>query len=515
MSHALNITTSRFNRRSLMRGVLAVAAASASPLRFAHAAPAVSNKGAKVMLSEAAVADLQKSIKGNVILPESPDYERARKVWAPWIDRRPALIAKVTSTADIQASLQFAKSHDLLTAIRCGGHSNAGNGMCDGGMVIDLTAFNGVEVDPAKKIARVSGGALLGNLDRASAPHKLATTAGVVSHTGVGGLATGAGQGRLARMFGLTIDNNLGVEMALLDGRIVKANAKENPDLYWAIRGGGGNFGIVTQFEFQLHDYDGVITTFSYTYPAAKAKDVMKLYLDMNDAMPPQMTLGAGVRTSERGETTASFSGTYIGPKDAAERLLAPLKALGTPINTRVDQMEYVKLQSIADGSLLSDRFAYNKGGFFSKVDIKLCEAMVDFQTRTNVPRTGARFGQQGGAISKVAETATAFAQRDGIHQVSLDVDWMANAGYDVAGGIKYIRDLWAMMEPQSTHGFYLNTINDDENPDRIRTTYRGNYARLQAIKAKYDPSNFLHLNPNIKPKTAVTKADTKAAMAQ
>ena len=146
---------------------------------------------------------------------------------------------------------------------------------------------------------------------------------------------------------------------------------------------------------------------------------------------------------------------------------------------------------------------------------MKLCEAMVDFQTRANVPRTGARFGQQGGAIGKVAETATAFAQRDGIHQASLDVDWMANAGYDVAGGIKHIRDMWAMMEPQSTHGFYLNTINDDENPDRIRTTYRGNYARLQAIKAKYDPSNFLHLNPNIKPKTAVTKADTKAAMAQ
>ncbi len=510
MSHPLNITSSRFNRRSLLRGVLAVAAASASPLRYAHAAPAVGNKGAKIILSEAAVADFQKSFRGKVVLPTSADYDGARKVWAPWIDRKPAIIAKVSSTADVQAALQFAKSNDLLTAIRCGGHSNAGHGMCDGGLVIDLSGLKGAEVDPTKKTIRLAGGSLLGDLDRNAAPHKLATTAGVVSHTGVGGLATGQGQGRLARKFGLTIDNNLGVEMALLDGRIVKANAKENPDLFWAIRGGGGNFGIVTQFEFQLHDYDGIIATFSYTYPAEKAKDVMKLYLDMFASAPPELTISAGVGTSERGETTASFSGTYIGTKEACERLLAPVKALGTPLNSRVDQMEYVRLQSIADGALLSDRFAYNRGGYFSKVDQKLFDAMIEYQIKAKVPRTGARFGLQGGAISKVAESATAFADRDGVHQASLDVNWMANGNYDVAAGIKHLRDLWALLEPQSTHGFYLNTMTDDDTQDRVRKSYRGNYAKLQAIKAKYDPTNFLHLNPNIKP-----AAGTKTAAAQ
>jgi FAD/FMN-containing dehydrogenase len=428
------------------------------------------------MLSDAAVANLQKSLRTPVILPSSADYNAARRVWAPWIDRRPALIAKCASAAEVQSAVQFAKAHDLLTAVRCGGHSYAGYSMCDGGMVIDLSPFNSAEVDVGKKIARVTGGALLGNLDRAGAAHGLATTAGVVSHTGIGGLATGGGQGRLARKFGLTLDNIRGVEIVTADGRLLRANATENPDLYWAVRGGGGNFGVVTTFELQLHELDPTVTSFSYTYPLAQAKDILRLYLDMSANASDDMGLSAGLRSSDKGPTTVSISGTYIGSRQAAEAALAPVIKYGSPISTRIEAMDYVKLQSIADGSLFSTRLSYMRSGFFSHVDPKVIDIMVDYMSRpTTPPRASARFAQQGGAISRI----------------------------DAALSIKHVRELWSAVAPMSTGGVYPNIAYDD-GEERIRKSYRGNYNRLAEVKAKYDPTNFFHMNPNIKPRRSV-----------
>jgi FAD/FMN-containing dehydrogenase len=499
MTHPLNITSRRLDRRMLLRGAIAVAAASASPWRTASAASAVNNAGAEIELTDANIADLQKSIQGTVILPSSSDYNEERRVWSPAFDRKPALIVKATSTKDVQAAVQFARAHDILTAVRCGGHSYAGFSMVDNGMVIDLKLFNGVTVDPTKKIAHVAGGALLGNLDRATAPHKLATTAGVVSHTGVGGLATGGGQGRLGRKFGLTCDNNLGVEMVLADGSIVRANAKENPDLYWAVRGGSGNFGIVTDFEFQLHEYDGIVTSLSYTFPAEKAKDLMKVFAEMSAKAPLELTLSGGLRTSDRGETACSLSGTFLGTKQAGEAAFAAVASLGAPINTRIDEMEYVKLQSIADGNVHSDRFGYGKYAFFRQLDPKFVDMVLDYVTRANTPRTAISFGTQGGMIAKVKENATAYANRDGIYQCGISTNW--KAGEDATAGHKHVREVLAMIEPASTGGFYINELYDDTE-ERIRKSFRGNYARLVDIKTKVDPTNFFHLNPNIKPKT-------------
>ena len=502
MAHSLILKTSRLDRRALLRGVVGIASAATFPVRGAFAGQAISSGGAKVMLNENALADLQKGLRAPVILPSSGDYDAARRLWSPWIDRRPGLIAKCASAAEVQTAVQFAKAHDLLTAVRCGGHSYAGYSMCDGGMVIDLSPFNGVEIDAAKKIARVSGGALLGNLDRASAPHGLATTAGVVSHTGVGGLATGGGQGRLARKFGMTVDNILGVEIVTVDGRLLRANATENPDLYWAVRGGGGNFGVVTAFELQLHELDPTVTSFSYTYPLAQAKDILRLYLDFSATASEDFALSAGLRSYDRGPTTVSISGTYIGSRQTAEAALAPVLKFGAPINSRVDAMDYVKLQAIADGSLLSTRNAYMRSGFFTHVDPKVLDVMVDYMSRpTTPPRASARFSQQGGAASRVAETATAFAQRDALHQCSIDADWVdPNEG---ALCIKHVRDLWAELVPMSTGGFYPNIMYDDSE-ERVRKSYRGNYNRLVEVKTKYDPTNFFHLNPNIKPRRSV-----------
>ncbi|MCB2106653.1 MAG: FAD-binding oxidoreductase [Rhodobacteraceae bacterium] len=499
MSHPLNITSSRFNRRTLLRGGIAMAAASASPLRTASAAPAISNRDARIELTDGHIADLQRSIEGAVILPSSATYNDERRIWSPAFDRKPALIVKTASAKDVQAAVQFARAHDILTAVRCGGHSYSGFSMVDDGMVIDLKAINGVTVDTAKQTAHVAGGALLGNLDRATLPHKLATTAGVVSHTGVGGLATGGGQGRLGRKFGLTIDNMLGVEMVLADGSIVRANATENPDLFWAVRGGGGNFGIVTDFEFQLHEYDGVITSLSYTFPGSKARDVMNVYAEISANAPLELTVSGSLRTSDRGETTCIVSGSFVGTRRAGEAALKALAPLGEPISTRVEEMDYVTLQAVADGNLYSDRFGYSRYTYLRQLDPKFIDMVLDYVMRANTPRTSVSIGMQGGAIAQVNETDTAFAERDGIYQCAVATTWAA--GEDSAAGQAHVRELWSMIDPMSTGGFYINEIYDDPE-ERIRKSFRGNYARLVDIKTKVDPANFFHLNPNIKPKT-------------
>ncbi len=480
--------------------MVAVAAASVFPPGRGHAGEALGSTGESVLLSDAAVADLRKSIAGELILPSSPGYEVARRVWSPIIDRRPALIARCTSVSDIKAALQFARRYNVLTAVRCGGHSAGGYAVADGALVIDLGRFNGVEVDPERKIAWVSGGALLGDLDRATASHGLATTAGVVSHTGVGGLATACGQGRLARKYGYTIDNIRGVEMLTPDGRLLVANAHENPDLYWAIRGGGGNFGIVTKFEFQLHEFDPHVTSFSYAWPLEKGRAVFESYFELSAQVPAEMSLGAALSTSHDGETTASLSGTYLGAPEAAEKLLASIGRLGAPLKKRFEGFEYVKLQSIGDGPLLSSRSAYDRSGFFNHIDARLSDVVVDQVTKVPMPGSVVRFTQQGGMPSKVAVNATAFADRDAQHQCIVSVDWTDPK--DATACRKHADDTWNAIAPLSDGGFYINwaTHTDDA---QIRRTFRGNYPRLVKVKTQYDPTNFLHLNPNIKPRAA------------
>jgi hypothetical protein len=487
----------RFDRRTLLRGALAMAAASSFPFDRSEAAEALGARGEKVILSDGDIARLRKSIQGAVILPGSPEYESARKVWNPTIDNRPALIARCTSVADIRATLEFARHHDVLTGVRCGGHGYSGYAVPEGGLVIDLSPFSGVEVDSSRRLAWVSGGALLGNLDRATVPLGLATTAGVVSHTGVGGLATVCGQGRLARRYGYTIDNIRAVEIVTPDGRLVRASSQEHPDLFWAIRGGGGNFGIVTKFGFQLHEFDPNVTSFSYVWPFEKARDALNLYFELSDKVPNEMSLSGGFNTSEKGETTVSISGTYLGAPEAAEHLLTALGSLGAPSRKRFDAINYVKLQSIADGTLLSPRAVYYRSGFFNRVDPRLSDTVVDYLSKSTFPGAAVRFSQQGGAPNLVAQSATAFPDRDALHQCTVDVEWIDPS--EAAANRKYADDTWDVIGPLSDGGYYLNwAINP--SAAEVRRVFRGNYERLVQVKTKYDPTNFLHLNANIKP---------------
>jgi FAD/FMN-containing dehydrogenase len=489
-----------FSRRSLLRGAIAVAAATSLPLQRGVAAEATARTGELVLLSGNALEDLQKSIAGNVILPTSPDYDQARRLWNPAVDRHPAVIVRCTSVNDIQAALQFGRSHDILTAVRCGGHNVGGTGMAQGGLTIDLSLIRGVEVDRSKQIAKIKGGSLLRDLDQATVPMGLATTAGVVSHTGVGGLATVLGQGRLGRKFGYTIDNIRGVTVITPDGRSLRADATTNSDLYWGIRGGGGNFGIVTEFELQLHEFDPNVTSFSFTYPVAKAADALKVLFELGKRVPRETSVSGSLRTSAEGETTVSISGTHLGSAESAQQVLGRyLDPLGKPLRNRLTAMNYGKLQSIADGALFAPRSQYSQSGFFHRVDEHMAEAIAEYVSKYPMPGTAIRMSQQGGKGNDLAPTATAFPHRDTLFQCTVDAQWTDPS--DAKKYRQYADHSWDVIGAMGNGGFYVNVAVDPTELE-IRRAYAGNYSRLVALKRKYDPTNFLRVNVNINPDT-------------
>ena len=489
-------------RRTLLRGAIAVTVAASLPYQRGSAADAVANTGERVLLSGSALEDLQKSIAGRVILPTSPDYDQARRVWNPAVDRHPAVIVQCTSLNDIQAALQFGRSHNILTAIRCGGHNVGGTGVAHGGLTIDLAPFSGVEVDRSKQIARVKGGSLLGDLDQASVPLGLGTTAGVVSHTGIGGLATAMGQGRLARKYGYTIDNIRGATVMTPVGRILRADADTNSDLLWGVRGGGGNFGIVTEFELQLHEFDPNVTSFSFTYPVARAVDVFKVLLELDARVPLETSLGAGLRTNAGGETTASLGGTHLGSAESAKQVLGKyLDALGEPLGKRFSTLNYVRLQSIGDGERYSSRAEFSRSGFFHRMDEHVARAIAEYGSKYTMPGTSIRLTQLGGKGNDLAPDATAFPYRDTIFQCTVGTRW-TDPG-DAAKYRQYANDSWDVIGPMTNGGFYINVAVDPTEVE-VRRAYAGNFRRLVAIKRKYDPTNFLRLNVNIDPDAVV-----------
>ncbi len=495
----------RVARREALKGALrsavAITAGSAFTGRaYAAETKATGYKGNKVTLSDAAVMDLQKSLRGAVLLPTSPDYEETRKLWnGEFNNLNPAMIAKVATAEDVQNAVRFARAHDLLVAVRCGGHSYMGQSSCDGGLVIDMRAIGDVQVDAAAKTARVGGGALLGAMDAATMKYGLATTAGVIAHTGIGGLATGGGQGRLQRNFGMTVDNIRGVEVVTADGRLLKANATENADLYWAVRGGGGNFGIVTAFDMQLHAIDPKVTSYNFAFPMSRVKDAMKFYLDFSANAPDSLSVSFGLRSPEKGEATCSISGGFIGTPQAAEKLLEPIKVLGTPVGTpRLSDIEYVKIQSAGDAANPHGGHYYMRVAYQNTPDMKLGEHVIEVMSRAPVPGLNLGFSQQGGAGARVPVEATAYANRPAQYQLALQTKWEDPAqGPDL---IKKVRERWNDIKPATNGGFYVNHA-ADEDMNEAAKNYGANYPRLVEIKTKYDPTNFFHRNFNIVPK--------------
>ena len=459
---------------------------------------AVTGGGAEITLEKAAVKELSDSLRGRLLLPGQEGYDLARRVLNPTIDRHPALIVQPSGAADVMNAVTFARDRDLLLAVKCGGHSTSGKSTCEGGMQIDLSTMRSARIDRGSRRAYISGGSLLGELDHESMALGLVTTTGTVSHTGVGGLTLGGGFGRLARRFGLALDNVMSVNIVTADGQLRYVSAQENPDLYWAVRGGGGNFGVITSFEFQLHPMNREVIGGEVVFPLAQARDILSFYADYVASAPDELYLDI-VLSSEAGTTDGVIllHTCYSGPKEQAEKVLSPIRKAGKPIADTIKTIDYVAIQRSWDDTDPRTTGSYLKSGFVSELPDQLINTITSgFQA---VPERGTNvyFQHSGGAIGRVPVNATAFAHRYSMANMMAAVSWSKEEARD--SHVKAIKDYWASLEP-FTHGWYTNEV-DDESSNKIHRNYQGNYARLARVKNQYDPSNLFRLNANVEPK--------------
>jgi len=437
---------------------------------------------------------LAKTLDGDVLIQGDPGYDAARAVWNAMVDRRPRLIARCRTVADVRAAVRAARDLNLEIGVRCGGHSVVGQGVPNDGLMIDLTPMGAVRVDPIQKRAWVQGGALLGALDRATQRHGLATTAGNVSHTGVGGLTLGGGMGWLARQYGLSCDNVMSFELVTADGEVVHASPTDNADLYWGLRGGGGNFGVVTEFEFRLHEVGHAALLTALSFPIEAADSVLRTWRDLSTEAPRQATFTASL-AGDQNVVTVGF--VWVG-HPAAGRPLPSMKPLGRPLTERVVELSYLDLQRIDDTPQGHALRRYWKGHYLSELSDDAIEALL--KSRTD-PSTGGlpSIGLQayGGAIAEVPDEDTAFAFRDTAFEYVAASKWADPAEDDTRIGLA--RRTAAALDPFA-RGQYVNTLSD-EGAEGVRRAYPPDkLARLTALKDKYDPENIFHLNHNIPP---------------
>ncbi len=453
--------------------------------------------GGHAGLEESVVQQLKASLRGELLLPGDARYDETRKVWNGMIDNRPALIARCAGAADVIDAVKFARDHNLLVSVRCGGHNIAGKSVCDGGLMIDLSGMRSIHIDPAKQTARVAGGALLGDLDREAQAFGLATTAGVVTHTGVGGLTLGGGVGRLARKYGLACDNLLAVEIVTAAGAIVRASAAENADLFWGVRGGGGNYGVVTSFEFQLHPVGPGVLAGKVVHRLEQAKAALEFYREYSRTAPHEIYAGAMFLTSPEGEPVFAISVCYIGPTEQGERVLQPLRRFGRPLADDIAPAAYTAVQATADAVFPIGLRFYWKSHFLKEISDDAVEATVRHFAKVPSPRSLLIFQQYGGAVGRVGRSETAFWHRD-VEWDNFAVSVSKDPG-ESDTQVQWVREWWDLMEPFSLGGEYVNNLGE-EGEDHVRASYGGNYERLVALKNKYDPTNFFRLNANIKP---------------
>ena len=477
----------------------ALAAAMASMGEISGNVNAVTGNGAQITLEQAAVQELGDALRGRLLLPGFEGYEAARHVLNPGIDKHPALIVQPSGAADVTQAVTFARERELLVAVKCGGHSYGGKSTCDGGMQIDLSTFRHARVDPAAKTAYVAGGSLLGELDHESMNFGLVTTAGTVSHTGVGGLTLGGGFGRLARRFGLALDNVKAVDIVTADGRLRRASPMENPELYWGVRGGGGNFGVVTSFEFGLHEMKRQVIGGDVVFPVSQMRDVLGMYADYMMSAPDDLYLDFVV-TSKIGSEDAVcvVHACYSGPESSAESVLAPIYKAGKPINDGIKAIDYPALQSAWDNTDPRNSSEYLKSGFINEFPDKLVDTIVQNYETFADRGTTIFFQHSGGAIGRVPANATAFAHRKSIANMFIVIEWPLTEPAE--SYISYGRQKWKDFEP-FTDGWYTNEVADQASKS-VNSNYQGNFKRLVQVKNQYDPTNLFRLNANVRPTT-------------
>jgi FAD/FMN-containing dehydrogenase len=452
-----------------------------------------------------ALETLKSRVRGELIQPEDGGYDAARKVYNGMIDRRPSLIARCGDAADVMACVDVAREHKLPLAVRGGGHSGPGLGMCDGGLVIDLSKMRGRRVDPTARTVRAEGGCTWADVDHATHPFGLATPSGFISSTGVGGLTLGGGIGYLSRTFGLTIDNLLSVDMVLADGRPVVASAKENADLFWAVRGGGGNFGVVTSFEYRLHPISQVFGG-PMIWPLEKSRELLAFWRDFIMTAPEDINGWFAFLTvppvapfpeAYHGKKMAAVVWCYSGPMEQAEARMKPIRAFGPPAIDFCGPIPWPALQGMFDALYPPGLQWYWKADFFKELSDKAIDLHVKYGAQLPTGHSTMHLYPINGAAHRPGSTDTAFSFRDANFAeviVGVDPDPANNERM-----IQWARDYWLALHPHSAGGAYVNMIMD-EGEDQVKAAYRDNYARLAAIKAKFDPQNLFRMNQNIKP---------------
>ena len=441
----------------------------------------------------------QLRLKSNMVLAESASYDEARKVWNGAIDKRPAMIAYCAGAEDVARAVAFARSRDICIAVRSGGHNVAGLSVCDGGMVIDLSQMKQIEVDPVRRIARAEAGLNLGEFDRATQEHGLATTMGVNSDTGIAGLTLGGGFGKLGRKYGLTCDNLIAAEVVTAEGTILRASATEHPDLFWGLRGGGGNFGIVTAFEYRLHAIGTSLLVASALHRYDGAREAMRFYDEFARRAPDEADVDAALVTLPSGERFFSITGCYVGSHHDGERALSPIVRFGSPVETSLATVPYLEIQSGGDALFPRGRRYYWKAQFLREIGAGAIDALLDAYAKAPNTSSLLVFQHVGGAIARVPTPDSPYANRDAAFDCFPVAIWDDPADDDA--NMRWARELWSAVRPYSTGGVYANNLGE-EGEDRVRDAYGENYARLAALKTRYDPTNLFRLNQNIRPAT-------------
>jgi len=497
-------------RREFLRSGMATAVATAIPLQplFAAGLPflnsvagsvaATTGMGKDTILSQAQVDELGASLRGRLLLADDSGYDHARAVWNAMIDKRPALIAQCEGATDVVNAINFARDNSLRLAVRGGGHSISGKSVCEGGLMIDMSKMNTVRVDRNAMTARADGGCLEGQIDREASLLGMATTGGIVSHTGAAGLTLGGGYGRLCRKFGMACDNLLGADIVTADGKFRHVSVEENPDLLWALKGGGGNFGVVTALEYQLHSQSREVIAGDIIFGWKDAKAVLEFYAEQGNDMPDELNMNLAMLTTKDGERRIAIEAVWSGDPGRAEAVLAKIRSAGKPLSDTVQAVKYTQFQRRGDNSNRHGVRQYMKSSMVNDFSQELVNNLIEIY-RPN-PMAKFFFMQAGGAVARVKPTDTAFPHRSAhCNMMRLNAWFDAETSDQKRQRIADVRTAWKHVE-RFTQGFYVN-LNDDSEL-KTHANYGPNYARLVAAKNKYDPGNLLRLNANIQPTT-------------
>ena len=462
------------------------------------------------VLGEGTIQELRESLRGEVVTPSDATYDQARTVWNGMIDKRPALIIRCAGVADVLAAVQFTRSQDLELAVRGGGHSLPGFSTSDGGIVVDLSPMKGIQVDPERMRVVAQAGVTWRELDHETQAFGLAVTGGLISSTGIAGFALGGGIGWLMRKHGLTCDNLLAADVVTADGRLVHASEGENSDLYWGLRGGGGNFGIVTSFEFQLHRVGPTILAGPIFFPGDQAAQILRGYRAYTANLPDEMTSLVNLTTAPpapflptdvHGKKVVAVVGVYAGPPDAGRELAAGLRGLGTPIADLLGPMPYTTMQSLLDPLFGPGARNHFKSGYLGDLSDDTIEKLIRFHGPSISPTSEIHVHHMGGAVARVPDDATAFGGRSAPFLLNVIARWTDPSTDAVQ--VAWARDVYSAFEPITTGGTYVNFMSAGD--DRIVAAYgAANYDRLARLKDAWDPTNTFRLNQNIRPGKAI-----------